>query len=260
MGVSTLQSSTMSFVSTILFSSTLLVVVSCHEFSSGQCPQFTPVDNFDWSQFVGTNGTWFVTRQFKTRSSCLVNIFSTDEDGERKIEKNKQSSFRRTSSFRFKKIYSGTLTPTSTPGIMQLRYPLSFGSASFTVLDTDYTSAALVCECRDINMFIRRGHKRSCSILQRSPAEDASITDTLSAVLDNQLAGASDTLEKIDQDSCDDDPMFTLDVDQILGITGLNPPTRDEDPDVEISPVNPVDDPTTTTDDTTDDGGSEFDI
>ena len=40
----------MSFVSTVLFSSTLLVVVSCHEFSSGQCPQFTPVDNFDWSQ------------------------------------------------------------------------------------------------------------------------------------------------------------------------------------------------------------------
>ena len=54
--------------------------------------------------------------------------------------------------------------------------------------------------------------------------------------------------------------MFTLDVDQILGITGLNPPTRDEDPDADISPVNPVDDPTTTTDDTTDDGGSEFDI
>ena len=53
-----------------------------------------------------------------------------------------------------------------------------FGSASFVVLDTDYENYALVCTCQGKKFLfeVLTFHRRSCTILQRSPERDASIS------------------------------------------------------------------------------------
>jgi len=130
------------------------------------------------------------------------------------------------------------------------------------VLDTDYDKSGLVCTCQDFSLFITRGHRRSCSILQRTAIEDTNITDRLVTLLDSQLEGASSDFDKIKQEGCNYNSTtgITIDIDQILGIaSGFLPSTttpddRDVDDDVEPLPVDPL--PTTPTNTS----GSEFDI
>merc|ERR1712227_980365 len=235
--------------------------VLCHSFYRGQCPQFTPMDNFDWDRF---SGAWFVTRQFATRSSCVINAFQTDDTGSKTIKKISQIPFRN-NRFESRKIYSGKLsTPqASNPADMVLKYPLNIaGDSSFVILDTDYDTSGLICTCQTFSLFIMRGHRRSCSILQRSATEDTAITDRLVTLLDSQLEGASSDFNKIKQDGCNYNSTngITIDIDQILGIaSGFLPSTttpddRDVDDDVEPLPVDPL--PTTPTNTS----GSEFDI
>ena len=54
-----------------------------------------------------------------------------------------------------------------------------FGSASFVVLDTDYENYALVCTCQSKRILFDAltFHRRSCTILQRTPERDTTITD-----------------------------------------------------------------------------------
>ena len=37
--------------------------------------------------------------------------------------------------------------------------------AQYVVLDTDYTSRALVCSCRDLSIPFFRAHRRTCELL-----------------------------------------------------------------------------------------------
>ena len=62
-------------------------------------------------------------------------------------------------------------------------YYLSFssdplGSATFVIMDTDYDNSALLCTCQDKKFFFDflTFHRRSCTILQRTPVRDTSIT------------------------------------------------------------------------------------
>ena len=112
------------------------------------------------------------------------------------------------------------------------------------VLDTDYDKSGLVCTCQDFSLFITRGHRRSCSILQRTAIEDTNITDRLVTLLDSQLEGASSDFDKIkqvlgtsrykivildtSQEGCNYNSTtgITIDIDQILGIaSGFLPST-----------------------------------
>ena len=54
-----------------------------------------------------------------------------------------------------------------------------FGSASFVVLDTNYENYALVCTCQSKRILFDAltFHRRSCTILQRTPERDTTITD-----------------------------------------------------------------------------------
>ena len=51
-------------------------------------------------------------------------------------------------------------------------------TASFVVMDTDYTNYALICTCQGKKFFfdILTFHRRSCTILQRSPERDSAIS------------------------------------------------------------------------------------
>ena len=61
------------------------------------------------------------------------------------------------------------------------------GQERLVVLDTDYSASGLVCTCQDVSLFVLRGHRVSCSILQRDNIEDASVTQRLTALLNTQL-------------------------------------------------------------------------
>ena len=61
------------------------------------------------------------------------------------------------------------------------------GQESLVVLDTDNTASALVCTCQAVSLFVLRGHRISCSILQRDNTEDAAVTQRLTALLNTQL-------------------------------------------------------------------------
>ena len=52
------------------------------------------------------------------------------------------------------------------------------GAASFVIMDTDYENSALLCTCQDKKLFFDflTFHRRSCTILQRSPIRDTSVT------------------------------------------------------------------------------------
>jgi len=115
---------------------------------------------------------------------------------------------------------------------MVVRFPLNLvGASSFVVLDTDYENSGLVCTCQDLNLFITKAHRRSCSILQRNAVEDSNITDKMFTILDSQLEDASHDFDRIKQDKCDyGENGFKIDVDEILGVV-----VQDEnEPDAEV--------------------------
>merc|ERR550539_1527039 len=73
-----------SLATTLLLSST----VWAHDAYPGACPTFTPMQGFDWNQF--SEGVWYVTQKFSTKSSCLTYQFLTDEEGFKTIEQVRQ--------------------------------------------------------------------------------------------------------------------------------------------------------------------------
>jgi len=69
----------------------LSVGLEAHEFYPGQCPQMTPMLDFNWNEF--SNGTWFVTRKFATKSSCLTYQFETDDSGFKSVKQMRRLPF-----------------------------------------------------------------------------------------------------------------------------------------------------------------------
>ena len=61
------------------------------------------------------------------------------------------------------------------------------GQESLVVLDTDYLTSGLVCTCQELSLFVLRGHRVSCSILQRNNTEDAAVTARMTTILNTQL-------------------------------------------------------------------------
>ena len=54
-----------------------------------------------------------------------------------------------------------------------------------------------------MDLFLTYAHRRSCSILQRDPDEDAGVTENMSALLDGQIEEASHDFDRIKQDGCE---------------------------------------------------------
>ena len=122
--------------------------------------------------------------------------------------------------------YTGQLSQSadSSPAEMMVRFPLSelivlfihkisifilltdkFGASDFVILDTDYLTYGLVCTCQGLELFFTYGHRRSCSILQRSSTEDPGITERMRDLLYRQIEDTRDDFNKINQEGCDYD-------------------------------------------------------
>lgn len=194
--------------------------VQSHEYFLGQCPNFTPMSQFDWTRF--SDGVWFVTQKFATKSSCLTYQFKTDNLGFKSIEQIRALPFVSQTGLEHEYVYRGKLyaPQESSPAKMIVRFPLNAaGSASFVVMDTDYNSYGLLCTCQEFDGWISYFNRRSCSILQRNSTEDTNITDLLKQKLDEDLGeDASHDFDKIKQKDCThgDQKVLKIDVDKIL--------------------------------------------
>jgi len=198
-------------------------LVSGHSFFTGKCPNFPPVQNFDWRQF--SDGIWFVTQKFSTSSSCLTYKFKTDKFGFKSVEQVRHLPLIGSVGLDHEYIYTGKLYAPHENLLQPLivQFPLNIvGAANFVVLAANYSSSALVCTCQEMDLLLAYGHRRSCSILQRNREEDPGITERMKSVLDTALGeDASHDFDKISQSDCQDpdrESAINIDVDRLLGL------------------------------------------
>merc|ERR1712013_197286 len=202
---------------------TITSIVSGHEYFPGQCPSFTPMSGFSWSQF--STGTWYVTQKFATQSTCLTYEFKTDNLGFKSVEQVRQLRYTDRVPLEHEYVYTGKLyaPQESSPAKMIVRFPLNVvGSSGFTVMDTDYDTHAMVCTCQDVDLFLSYVHRRSCSILQRQAEEDPEVTKKMKELIDSQIENASHDFDIIKQEACEHgkEKVLNIDVDKILGLKG----------------------------------------
>jgi len=198
----------------------ILGVATAHEYFPEKCPEFTPMQGFDWDQFA--NGVWYVTQKFATRSTCLTYEFTTDELGFKEITQLRQLPYSEKVGLDHEYKYTGKLYAANeaVPAKMNVRFPLNpIGAANFVVLDTDYTSYGLICTCQEIDLFITTGHRRSCSMLQRAVEEDEAITSKLTELLDSQVPDSSHDFDPIKQEGCEHgrEKAWTIDPEKVIG-------------------------------------------
>jgi len=200
-----------------------------HDEYYGSCPVLTPMSEFSWEKF--RSGIWYATEKFDTSSKCLTYQFKEDEDGDFFVEQTSVLTGLRRVSVDNKVKYRGRLDAPyeKEPANMIVKFTLNpFGTASFVVLDTDYNNYALVCTCqaKKFLLDVLTFHRRSCTILQRSPELDSNISRKLHDLLNEQIP-ASDGDELADHDfdvishtGCDyadNGKGLQLDVEKIVG-------------------------------------------
>merc|ERR1711963_44117 len=196
-----------------------LAITQAHDWYSGECPLFTPISEFSWDRFKA--GRWYATEKFDTASKCLTYEFKDDPNGEYLVEQTSVLTGLRRLSVDNKVKYRGKLIA---------RFPLSLlGTASFVIMDTDYSNYALICTCQSKSMLgLLNFHRRSCTILQRSPERDGEISRQLHNLLNEQIpTDDGDELPDHDFDiishnGCDYEDNgkgLQLDVDKIIGNT-----------------------------------------
>jgi len=187
----------------------LLVLPATAQAYMGDCPRYTLMQDFNWTALA--TGTWYVMEKTSTTSRCLTYTFLTDEDGFKTVRQASRLKLADTVGYHQDFVYTGQLASPeqfSAPARMTVQFPLNLvGRASFVVLDTDYTSRALVCSCQEVNLLsVVSLHRRSCSILQRSPDPDPDTRAAMRSVLAAEpgLTSGDDVahLNRIDHTDC----------------------------------------------------------
>jgi len=197
-----------------------VILASGHEIYPGKCPDFNPMKSFDWEKF--SSDVWYVTQKFDTKSTCLTYEFKTDNLGFKSVEQIRQLPFKDAIGVDHEYKYTGKLfvPQESVPSNMIVRFPLNaIGSASYTVIDTDYDTYGMLCTCQAMDLFITTAHRISCSILQRTAQEDEAITQKLKGQIPEKYLHDFD---KIDHDDCEykREKAWNIDVDKILSGVG----------------------------------------
>jgi len=200
-----------------------------HDEYRGKCPTFTPMQGFDWNRFK--DGRWYAVEKFDTtQSKCITYNFQEDENGFKEIVQNSEITSLERVAVDNKFRYVGKLaTPSpSNPANMLVRFQLNFfGSASFVVMDTDYENYALICTCQSKKILFDAltFHRRSCTILQRTPERDTTIVDEMKDLLNSQVKMddgelADHDFDVVRHENCnynDDGKGLQIDVERIIG-------------------------------------------
>nr|XP_021182455.2 apolipoprotein D [Helicoverpa armigera] len=147
-----------------------------HTYHLGACPVVEPMPGFEMNKLLGV---WYVIQKTSTASHCMTyNFTRTQEPGTYELEQVSQHFILGLTPLKHDYRYTGVLTvpDPAVPARMKVRFPLSVaGSASYTVLMTDYTSHAVIFTCQKLAF----AHRRSATILSRTKELDKMYIDKM---------------------------------------------------------------------------------
>lgn len=159
-----------------------LVLAACfayaqaHTYHMGTCPIVEPMQGFQINRFLGL---WYVIQKTSTGSKCITyNYTRGEEPGEYVITQDSDHLILGLTPLKHEYHYTGELTvpEPSTPGRMEVRFPLSVaGSASHVVFMTDYDTYAGIFTCQKLAF----AHRQSATILSRIRTLDQSQVDKI---------------------------------------------------------------------------------
>merc|ERR1712154_288139 len=187
------------------------LAVSAHEYYSGHCPQFVPMASLDWQRF---SGDWWVVFKMNSRSSCIRYNYDTSSGGQKLVTEEKLLPVLGRFGVPSAVHSEGTLSTTSPNNVAAMTVDwdtgvlgdMMFSDMDYVVLDTDYTSRALVCSCQHLNMGFFAVNRRSCSYMIR-PTEGTEYPRTIPAdyinLLDSVSTDLSLDMKRVRQDRCD---------------------------------------------------------
>ena len=146
-----------------------LTSVRAHEYYNGRCLKFVTMADLDWERF---SGDWWVVLKMNSRSSCIRYNYSTS-GGEKLVTEQKLlpvlGRFGVPSSVQSQ----GRLRTTNPASVAAMTVDwdtgvlgdLMFSDMDYLVLDTDYTTRALVCSCQHFNIGFFAVNRRSCDYM-----------------------------------------------------------------------------------------------
>ncbi|XP_046964382.1 apolipoprotein D-like [Vanessa cardui] len=163
-----------------MFKLTVLVLLAfsdnvfSHTYHLGACPAVEPMPGFDMNQMLGL---WYVIQKTSTASHCITyNFTKTDEPGTYQLEQLSQHFILGLTPLKHDYRYTGILTvpDKAVPARMKVQFPLSVaGSASYTVMATDYTTYAAIFTCQKLAF----ANRHSATILSRTKELDKIFVD-----------------------------------------------------------------------------------
>lgn len=169
-----------------------------HSYHLGACPVVEPMPGFEMNKMLGV---WYVIQKTSTASHCMTyNFTKTLEPGRYELEQMSQHFILGLTPLKHDYRYTGLLTAPdpAIPARMKVRFPLSVaGSASYTVLMTDYISHAVIFTCQKLAF----AHRRSATILSRTKELDKIFTDKMRTKLSSFGVDPYD-LSIISQNDC----------------------------------------------------------
>jgi len=177
----------------------LTSAVRSHEYYNGRCLSFQPMANLDWQRFTGD---WWVVFKMNSRSSCIRYNYSSS-GGQKLVTEEKLLPVLGRFGVPSAVHSEGTLRTTSPTNVAAMTVDwdtgvlgdLMFSDMDYVVLDTDYTSRALVCSCQHLNLGFFAVNRRSCSYMIR-PSEGAEYPRTIPADYINLLDSVSTDLSQ----------------------------------------------------------------
>merc|ERR1712154_520506 len=203
----------------------LLVIVSftsvrSHEYYNGRRLTFSPMANLDWQRFTGD---WWVVFKMNSRSSCIRYNYASS-GGQKLVTEEKLLPVLGRFGVPSGVHSEGTLRTTSPANLAAMTVDwdtgvlgdLMFSDKDYVVLDTDYTSRALVCSCQHLNLGFFAVNRRSCDYMIR-PSEQIEYPVTLPKDYYDLLYSMSPDLardmRRVRQDKClrlETDPSLDL--------------------------------------------------
>ncbi|CAG4933585.1 unnamed protein product [Colias eurytheme] len=177
-----------------------------HTYHLGACPVVEPMPGFDMNQMLGV---WYVIQKTSTASHCITyNFTRTDEPGTYQLQQDSQHFILGLTPLKHDYRYTGVLSipDIAVPARMKVRFPLSVaGSATYTVISTDYNKYAAIFTCQKLAF----AHRQSATILSRTKELDKMFIDKMRTKLASYGVDPYD-LSIISQTECPKHPNGTV--------------------------------------------------
>jgi len=191
---------------------TIVSLVSGHEYYNGKCPDFSPMQSWDWSRFTGE---WWVALKMNSRSSCIRYTYSGTNNGKRTVTEKKLLPVLGRFNVPSAVESEGTLSQSVSEPASRMEVEwntgvvgqdhIMFSNMEYVIIDTDYVSRALVCSCQDLNLGFFAVNRRTCDFLVRPNTSIPFVLPTdYKAKLDRVSSDLALDMRRVRQDDCSD--------------------------------------------------------